>query len=249
MQPQTSGTSFLHTFHVSFHRLPSLILLSLHANRASDPTILTIPGHSSVQYLVWSGRDTNDDTTLNIYIAKLANPTTVSGARLEISSADYAWEKIGDGGGERCGIYESCRFYLFIIYCWLLKRHASFPLDPAINEAPQVLISPQNEVYIVYSASGAWTADYTLGKNSNLPTHHPPDPITHNDIPNLPPSGRPPRAQRPSPTPQRFLLLQAIQTPALRDLGRRRRTLPRRRLIPFLSGRHSRLTDEQRHRD
>jgi len=34
---------------------------------------------------------------------------------------------------------------------------------PQVNEAPQVLRSPQGRLFIVYSASGSWTDDYCLG--------------------------------------------------------------------------------------
>lgn len=34
---------------------------------------------------------------------------------------------------------------------------------PQVNEAPQVLWSPQGRLFIVYSASGSWTDDYCLG--------------------------------------------------------------------------------------
>ncbi|RUS18048.1 glycosyl hydrolase [Endogone sp. FLAS-F59071] len=96
---------------------------------AGDPTIYTYPADSQTTYLLWSGRDTNDDPSLNIYIASLTAPLTVTSSRIEISQADYAWEKHGE----------------------------------AINEAPQVLVSPQYDYYIVYSASASWTGQYALG--------------------------------------------------------------------------------------
>lgn len=70
---------------------------TFHNNRASDPTIFTYPESSQITYLIWSGRDTNDDLSLNIYIARLTAPLTVTSSRIEISQADYAWEKHGGG--------------------------------------------------------------------------------------------------------------------------------------------------------
>ncbi|MFC0228851.1 glycoside hydrolase family 43 protein [Serratia aquatilis] len=34
---------------------------------------------------------------------------------------------------------------------------------PQVNEAPQVLLNPKGQAFIVYSASGSWTDDYCLG--------------------------------------------------------------------------------------
>lgn len=88
-------------------------------------------------YYVWSGWPGNLNVQQCIYIAKMSNPYTIVGERVEISCPTEQWEKMG--GGDSL---------------------------PFINEGPQVLIS-NRQVNIVYSASGSWTDDYCLGTLSN----------------------------------------------------------------------------------
>jgi GH43 family beta-xylosidase len=46
-------------------------------------------------YFVWSGWEGTANVSQYIYIAKMSNPYTISGDRVEISRPDYAWEKVG----------------------------------------------------------------------------------------------------------------------------------------------------------
>ena len=46
-------------------------------------------------YFVWSGWEGTTNAAQFIYIARMSNPYTISGERVEISRPDYSWEKIG----------------------------------------------------------------------------------------------------------------------------------------------------------
>jgi GH43 family beta-xylosidase len=46
------------------------------------------------RYLLWSGQRLNDNTQ-RIFIAEMRNPWTLTGARVELSEPQYAWEKYG----------------------------------------------------------------------------------------------------------------------------------------------------------
>jgi GH43 family beta-xylosidase len=95
---------------------------------AIDGTILTYKGKN---YFIWSGHISASDNTQRLYIARMANPWTLATARVEISSPQYDWEKIG---------------------------------TPHVNEGPEILKNAQDEVFLIYSGSGCWTDDYTLGQ-------------------------------------------------------------------------------------
>ena len=84
-------------------------------------------------YMTWSGWEGNDNGRQNIFIAKMKDPYTIDGKRVEISSPTYDWERNWKGGPE--------------VY---------------VNEGPQFL-SHNGKIFIVYSASGCWTDFYTLG--------------------------------------------------------------------------------------
>lgn len=47
------------------------------------------------QYFVWSGWEGTNNVSQLLYIARMSNPYTISGERVEISRPDYAWEKVG----------------------------------------------------------------------------------------------------------------------------------------------------------
>lgn len=61
-------------------------------NWAIDPSEFEYKGSS---YLLWSGWAGKQGGQQNIYIAKLANPWTLAGSRVLISSPTYDWEKNG----------------------------------------------------------------------------------------------------------------------------------------------------------
>ena len=85
-------------------------------------------------YLVWSGWKGSSDGEQRLYIAHMSNPWTIDSKRIEISKPKYPWEKHGD----------------------LPNRHVS------VNEGPEFL-AHGNKMFLVFSASGCWTDDYTLG--------------------------------------------------------------------------------------
>ena len=94
--------------------------------------------HRKKLYMVWSGWKGDVNGQQNIYIAKMKNPWTIDGHRVQMSSSTFEWEKNGD-------IKESDSV-----------RHVD------VNEGPQLLRNGR-KIFIVYSASGCWTDYYTLG--------------------------------------------------------------------------------------
>ena len=47
-------------------------------------------------YMIWSGWEGDENGQQNIYIAKMKNPWTIEGNRVQISSPTFDWETIGD---------------------------------------------------------------------------------------------------------------------------------------------------------
>ncbi|HKH62257.1 MAG TPA: glycoside hydrolase family 43 protein [Flavitalea sp.] len=94
--------------------------------------------HRKKLYMVWSGWKGDQNGQQNIYIAKMKNPWTIEGHRVQISSSTFDWEKNGD-------IKDSDS-----------TRHVD------VNEGPQLLRNGK-KLFIVYSASGCWTDYYVLG--------------------------------------------------------------------------------------
>ncbi len=89
--------------------------------------------HKGQLYCIWSGWEGDENVSQNIYIVKMQNPWTPEGERVMISTPEYDWEKQGSNDDL-----------------------------PTVNEGPQFLQKDKN-LFIVYSASGCWTDDYTLG--------------------------------------------------------------------------------------
>lgn len=58
-----------------------------------DGTILDYQGQ---YYFAWSGWEGDVNVRQDIYIAKMENPWTVSGERVELSRPEFDWEKIGE---------------------------------------------------------------------------------------------------------------------------------------------------------
>lgn len=100
---------------------------------AIDPTVFEAGGRL---YALWSGWSDDVDGTQNIYIARLKNPWTVEGNRVLLSTPHYNWEKVGDLPGQH--------------------RHVN------VNEGPEIL-RHGGKLFLIYSASGCWTDDYSLG--------------------------------------------------------------------------------------
>ena len=100
-------------------------------------------------FMIWSGWAGTVNGTQSLYIAELSNPWTIQGPRVQISSPEYPWEKVGD----------------------LISRRdpeenpGANLMDPPhveVNEGPEILRHGEN-LFVVYSAGGCWTDSYTLG--------------------------------------------------------------------------------------
>ncbi len=89
-------------------------------------------------YMVWSGWEGDNNGQQDIYIAKMKNPWTIEGERVRISSAVYDWERHGD------------------------LNDPNNPPHVNVNEGPQIL-KHKRKFYLIYSASGCWTENYSLG--------------------------------------------------------------------------------------
>ncbi len=93
----------------------------------------TIFEHNSSLYFMWSGWEGDVNVRQDIYIARMINPWTADKERVLLSKPELDWEIKG----------------------------ASNDL-PTVNEGPQIL-KHDNKIFIIYSASGCWTDDYSLG--------------------------------------------------------------------------------------
>lgn len=103
---------------------------------AIDGTVLS---HGGKLYFVWSGWENGENKNQNLYIAPMQSPTALGGARVLLSTPEYAWEKRGSGltPAGRC--------------------------LPTVNEGPQIL-QKDGTVHIIYSAAGSWCRHYCLGR-------------------------------------------------------------------------------------
>lgn len=104
--------------------------------------------HKGQLYMIWSGWEGNVNGQQDIYISKMKNPWTMEGKRARLSSPTYEWERHGD------------------------LHDADNPPHVYVNEGPEFL-SHGDQVFLIYSASGCWTENYSLGMlsakaNSNL---------------------------------------------------------------------------------
>ncbi|MFC7262151.1 family 43 glycosylhydrolase [Streptomyces lutosisoli] len=57
-----------------------------------DATTFAVNG---VRYLAWAQRNPSEDNNTSLFIAKLANPWTISGTPVEISQPTLSWETVG----------------------------------------------------------------------------------------------------------------------------------------------------------
>jgi GH43 family beta-xylosidase len=89
-------------------------------------------------YMIWAGWEGDTNGQQNIYIAKMKTPTQIDGDRVLISSPTYPWELHG-------ALHDDIN-----------------PAQVNVNEGPQFL-THKNKVFIVFSASGCWTDNYSLG--------------------------------------------------------------------------------------
>lgn len=89
-------------------------------------------------YMIWSGWEGDTNGQQNIYIAKMKSPVQIDGERVRISSPTNAWELHG-------ALHDDIN-----------------PAQVNVNEGPQFL-EHENKAFIVFSASGCWTDNYSLG--------------------------------------------------------------------------------------
>jgi GH43 family beta-xylosidase len=94
--------------------------------------------HRNKLYMVWSGWEGDENGQQDIYIAKMKNPWTIEGKRVRISSPVFEWERHGT------------------------LNDSLNPPNVYVNESPQILKN-KRKVFLVYSASGCWTDEYSLG--------------------------------------------------------------------------------------
>lgn len=94
--------------------------------------------HKGQLYFIWSGWEGDHNGQQDVFIAKMKNPYTIDGNRYKISSPQYDWEKVGD------------------------LNSPDNPRHVNVNEGPEVLVH-DNKLYLIYSASGCWTDNYSLG--------------------------------------------------------------------------------------
>jgi GH43 family beta-xylosidase len=93
----------------------------------------TIFGHKGSLYFMWSGWEGDMNVRQDIYITRMINAWTPDSTRVLLSKPELPWEMKG----------------------------TSKDL-PTVNEGPQFL-AHGDKVFVVYSASGCWTDDYSLG--------------------------------------------------------------------------------------
>lgn len=79
---------------------------------AIDGTVLQ---HEGQMYFLWSGGIAGA-APQNIYIAKMSNPWTITGNRVQISAPVYNWEKYGDAINEGPQVLKNSNGNVFIVY-------------------------------------------------------------------------------------------------------------------------------------
>lgn len=117
--------------------------------KISDPTDKwaidgTVLEQSGQLYFIWSGWDGDVDVQQNLYIAKMANPWTIEGNRVQLSAPTYNWEKIGAPAvNEGPAVLKNAAGRVFLTYsasgCWtddyslglLTLKEGGDPMNPA----------------------------------------------------------------------------------------------------------------------
>lgn len=94
--------------------------------------------HRKKMYMIWSGWEGDQNGKQDIYMARMKDPWNIKGNRVRISSAVYDWEKHGD------------------------LNDPDNPPHVYVNEGPQILKN-KKKLFLIYSASGCWTEQYSLG--------------------------------------------------------------------------------------
>ena len=109
----------------------------------------TVFEEGSRLFMIWSGWEGEVNGAQNIYIAELADPWTVKGARVKISTPEYPWEQVGDLKPRRDPDENP-------------GTNLLDPLHVDVNEGPEIL-RHGNRLFVIYSAGGCWTDYYSLG--------------------------------------------------------------------------------------
>jgi GH43 family beta-xylosidase len=94
--------------------------------------------HKGKLYFIWSGWEGDQNGQQDIYIASMKNPWTLDSKRVRISSPVFEWERHGTINNP------SNTRYVYV------------------NEGPQIL-KRNDDIFLIYSASGCWTDNYALG--------------------------------------------------------------------------------------
>ncbi|MDF2962983.1 MAG: hypothetical protein K0S39_4718 [Paenibacillus sp.] len=98
---------------------------------AIDGTVLN---NNGFYYFIWSGWEGETRVSQNIYIARMNNPWTISGDRVELSRPTFDWEKVKGAGKDM----------------------------PYVNEGPAVL-QRNGHIFVAYSGSVFSSDAYCLG--------------------------------------------------------------------------------------
>lgn len=83
-------------------------------------------------YFVWSGWEGDRNGEQTLYLARMSDPTHVTGPRSVLSQPREAWERVDVNPPTR------------------------------VNEGPQPIVDPNGQLHIVYSANGSWDVNYCL---------------------------------------------------------------------------------------
>ncbi|RYZ99068.1 MAG: glycosyl hydrolase family 43 [Sphingobacteriaceae bacterium] len=110
---------------------------------ATDGTVLE---YKNQRYFIWSGwksvNPLKDSVQQNLYIAKMASPVALEGARVKISEPTYSWEKTS---------------YNFDTAGKVIVRRE------LLNQNPQVLKNTAGDVFLTYTASACRTENMAIG--------------------------------------------------------------------------------------
>lgn len=98
-------------------------------------------------YTLWiEQRDRNTENFRQVmFLSRMKNPWTVTGEVLELVAPEYDWEKGGYGYAE-----------------------AEKKWYPAVIEGITPIVGDNDELFVLYAASGYWTTEYKLGQMTYL---------------------------------------------------------------------------------